>query len=591
MNTTCVLSELFSGPFPLSSGEGAVKSSNSSGDTVSFSELLFSLNVDGVEITEQLGDFKSVEKLLVQEMEEALSWGSGENRLQEFGSTTRKGSDTEETRAGKDLPEIAGATACCSQFPALAIQTSTLVEPAETILTAENEVSGDGNIILRPGLSGGASEAVPEGPPGVEQVVLPESQAAPAIDSQPVGLTYEGQAVMPVEKGPDVRQEVVPESQAAPITSSQPDASIVQREIDAESGVTVYDDHSVDLSVSSRQAEPGVADSEIPRMKPLGEEHVAISVKGTDDAGRQTAEQTAMKDGITTKVAVTGQQTEITANLEQAAASAKEEIIVQVDVANEKSGEPRETKPYPFNAREQSATTLSVSETVVNSTASERNSQVPEAKVYFPISGTAESSESSQRVAASDEKVAPQASPSLKDQVPAVISQLFKTADMPVQSGNSGTVTPGDLSETAKGIVSQIISKAQLIFKGSGAEMKIRLKPPALGDLTIRVILEEGLLTAKMNASSQTVKGMLESSLPQLKQGLEDRGVRVDRFIFEVGGEHASDNFEERFSPRPKDYSSSDKGAYLRNDDEERGKLGNRFSRLSGSIGRLDIVI
>lgn len=82
---------------------------------------------------------------------------------------------------------------------------------------------------------------------------------------------------------------------------------------------------------------------------------------------------------------------------------------------------------------------------------------------------------------------------------------------------------------TTREIIAQVVQKAELLFTNKLSELKIDLKPEFLGRLTIKVMVEEGVVTARFIAENQQVKHMLESNLHTLRQNLESQGIRVER--------------------------------------------------------------
>lgn len=82
---------------------------------------------------------------------------------------------------------------------------------------------------------------------------------------------------------------------------------------------------------------------------------------------------------------------------------------------------------------------------------------------------------------------------------------------------------------TTREIMAQIVQKTELLFTNKLSELRIDLKPEFLGRLTIKVMVEEGVVTARFIAENQQVKHMLESNLNTLRQNLEAQGIRVER--------------------------------------------------------------
>ncbi|MDD2620944.1 MAG: flagellar hook-length control protein FliK [Syntrophomonadaceae bacterium] len=94
---------------------------------------------------------------------------------------------------------------------------------------------------------------------------------------------------------------------------------------------------------------------------------------------------------------------------------------------------------------------------------------------------------------------------------------------------NVNTPTPANLTAEPEQVLEQLVKKAELMVKLNSSEMKIQLQPEFLGKMTIKIILEEGLVTAKFITDSHQVKHMLESNLNTLKQSLEAQGIRVEK--------------------------------------------------------------
>lgn len=113
------------------------------------------------------------------------------------------------------------------------------------------------------------------------------------------------------------------------------------------------------------------------------------------------------------------------------------------------------------------------------------------------------------------------------------------------EPGTSATAAPGLLSfsqtlDATSGATSaapqanyeipkQIVDQARLIQRGQDTEMVIHLKPDHLGDLTLRVSVgTDGAVNASFHSSNAEVRTIIENSLVQLKQELNNQGIKVD---------------------------------------------------------------
>jgi flagellar hook-length control protein FliK len=114
-----------------------------------------------------------------------------------------------------------------------------------------------------------------------------------------------------------------------------------------------------------------------------------------------------------------------------------------------------------------------------------------------------------------------------------IISSLIKN-DTEVFKASAGWENSKNLP-TAKEIMAQVVQKAELLFNHKLSELKIDLKPEFLGRLTIKVMVEEGVVTARFIAENQQVRHLLETNLHTLRNNLESQGLRVDRAEVNVG--------------------------------------------------------
>lgn len=78
------------------------------------------------------------------------------------------------------------------------------------------------------------------------------------------------------------------------------------------------------------------------------------------------------------------------------------------------------------------------------------------------------------------------------------------------------------------GVASQIVEHAKLISRPQNTEMIIKLKPEHLGELTFKIAVEQGTLTATFHSTNPEVRSIIETSLPQLKQELGNQGIKLD---------------------------------------------------------------
>ena len=137
----------------------------------------------------------------------------------------------------------------------------------------------------------------------------------------------------------------------------------------------------------------------------------------------------------------------------------------------------------------------------------------------------------------------------------------------------------------ASDIINQVVKKADIFVQGSHQEMVMKLEPESLGKLNLKIVVENGLVTAKFIAESQQVKEVLESSFNQLKDALQQKGISVQGFSVSVGQQGAEFNSGKGFDQwkRAIKLGSKTSGEYMGLDEESSISL-NPYSYHEGKV-------
>ena len=119
----------------------------------------------------------------------------------------------------------------------------------------------------------------------------------------------------------------------------------------------------------------------------------------------------------------------------------------------------------------------------------------------------------------------------------------------PVQSGSNGPVSmfQQSLNESLTGartanavnqpqnaqedfnVPQQIVEQARLLRRGEDTQMVIKLHPEHLGELTLKVsVSANGAVNASFHSDNAQVRAIIENTLVQLKQELNNQGLKVD---------------------------------------------------------------
>ncbi len=76
-------------------------------------------------------------------------------------------------------------------------------------------------------------------------------------------------------------------------------------------------------------------------------------------------------------------------------------------------------------------------------------------------------------------------------------------------------------------VIAQIMEKLKVSVKPDLSEVKILLRPEQLGEVSLKIATQNGIVTAQFIAESQKVKEIIESNFNQLRDMLSEQGVDV----------------------------------------------------------------
>lgn len=84
-------------------------------------------------------------------------------------------------------------------------------------------------------------------------------------------------------------------------------------------------------------------------------------------------------------------------------------------------------------------------------------------------------------------------------------------------------------------VIKQIVDKVKVDVKGENSQIKIKLKPDFLGEMSLKLSMEKGVISAKALVQDYQVKQLIESNLSQLRDNLEEQGISITNFEVSVG--------------------------------------------------------
>lgn len=113
-----------------------------------------------------------------------------------------------------------------------------------------------------------------------------------------------------------------------------------------------------------------------------------------------------------------------------------------------------------------------------------------------------------------------------------------------IASGNSMTTVHhlrGGAEVNPVHTVRDVTSAIALVHE-SGGRMQLKLHPPELGALQIDVSLNNGTISARLEAQTPAAQRVLTDNLPQLQQALSQQGMNVERLEVFLADQRTGDN-------------------------------------------------
>lgn len=97
-------------------------------------------------------------------------------------------------------------------------------------------------------------------------------------------------------------------------------------------------------------------------------------------------------------------------------------------------------------------------------------------------------------------------------------------------------------------VINQIVKNASVLIREGHSEMNMQLEPAKLGKLSLKLVVEQGLVTAKFITESQQVKEIIESNFNELKDMLQEKGINVQNFSVSVGQDSQNQSAKQSFT-------------------------------------------
>lgn len=103
---------------------------------------------------------------------------------------------------------------------------------------------------------------------------------------------------------------------------------------------------------------------------------------------------------------------------------------------------------------------------------------------------------------------------------------------------------PANSGQLSNETVEKMISGSQSLIQKGGGEMKIQMNPEGLGQIHLKVKVQDGQVGVQMMADTHEAKKLLETSMNDLKVGLADHKLNLNQLKVEVA-DQASQNLNQ----------------------------------------------
>lgn len=114
------------------------------------------------------------------------------------------------------------------------------------------------------------------------------------------------------------------------------------------------------------------------------------------------------------------------------------------------------------------------------------------------------------------------------------------------QQISSGKEMPAGINK--EDILNQIYDKIKVTSGKDMSELHLNLKPEELGEVSIKLVMEKGMMTGRILVENSHVKHLIESNLPQIKDSLKSQNSNISGFSVSVGLKQDGQQYNQNFS-------------------------------------------
>ena len=128
-------------------------------------------------------------------------------------------------------------------------------------------------------------------------------------------------------------------------------------------------------------------------------------------------------------------------------------------------------------------------------------------------------------------------------------ARLDGAADSQATAPQAGSRAEAILKlQVQRQLLEATVARLKIALRDGVAQARIRLDPPSLGRMEIRLQVESHTLNARVTVESAWVKDAVMSNLKELRETLQEQGVEVEQFTVDIdsgtNGKKSSGGFE-----------------------------------------------
>ncbi len=138
-----------------------------------------------------------------------------------------------------------------------------------------------------------------------------------------------------------------------------------------------------------------------------------------------------------------------------------------------------------------------------------------------------------------------------------VNQNMTETAFVQTGENVNGTAGTVDVSD----IIKQIVEFSRVTLSNSATTMELQLAPENLGKIYMAVTAKDGVVSAHITAQNEAVKEALESQLVELKQSMNQAGIKVEAVEVTVGSHEFEKNLEQNAKQEQRQAEDQEKAA------------------------------